>query len=191
MYWWWRADGGSGCLFGGSEGQQTVRFSGQLGAPSGFPSIQASQKDVLSYFCAVHKNYWVYIMALEVPYAMWSEVSRRRMDNMDINWMPKQLCGAMRLVVMKSTIKHPITGMGCFARMKLGKRTVFWYWGILMGFSSIRNCMGDNRMTETFGEGALSVSAKDFHTYSVDISEVVNDFNGPGLFLQLWTCCGT
>lgn len=64
---------------------------------------------------------------------------------------------------MKSTIKHEMEGMRCFGREQFRELVVIgWYSGILM-YSDL---YGDKDVERRYGEGMMSPSVKEFHTYA-------------------------
>lgn len=78
----------------------------------------------MSYCCALHKEYSVYIMASPMPYPMWFEV-RKKVERVNIYGMLAQSYGAMRVGVMKSTINHPMARIG-FCQFEAWEEKCCW-----------------------------------------------------------------
>lgn len=74
---------------------------------------------------------------------------------------------------MKGTIKHLMAGMGCFAWVKLRKRTVVMYNTPTL---FCQNFYGMQYIDRIFGEEELKVIGTDIQPYFVHISEGVHDF---------------
>lgn len=92
-------------LLKGREGQEAETCLGQLQAPPGFSGDHIFQKHVVSYLCAVHRDYSMYNKARHMPNTMQSEVRRRRVDDVDFNRMLAQAFDTMVVGVMKSKFK--------------------------------------------------------------------------------------
>lgn len=107
------------------------------------------QEHGVSYLCALQKDYSMCNMARYMPYTMCSEIRRERLENMYINELLVLLCRAMELGVMQSEMRHPGAWIGCFARVKLGKRTLVGYYSATL---STRTCMGGKRNIEYLGK---------------------------------------
>lgn len=65
--------------------------------------------------------------------------------------------------------------MGCFAKVKVGKRYVVEYYSGTLFWPNLFGREQDDRI---FSEGALSVSVNDFQTYSMHIPEGVKEYEG-------------
>lgn len=86
--------------------------------------------------------------------------------NRDVNAMLSQSCGTKGVGMMKSTMKHPIAGLRCLARIKLEKRS-------LDGDCS--RLLHGRQHNEILAERALSETVNDYQTYFAHISEIAKE----------------
>lgn len=90
------------------------------------------------------------------------------MEKLDFNGMIAQSCRVMEVNVMKYTIRHTILRMGFWARVKPGKKNVVRSYNETLLYQKLYERQYDETI---FGDAALWVSVKHFHTYFVYISE--------------------
>lgn len=86
---------------------------------------------------------------------------------MDLNGILAHSCSLMGFWVMKATIKHKCTRMGYLCRVQFGKRMVT---GCYSGTLRYNNLYGYKDLDRRYGEGLMSMSAREIQTYAVHIS---------------------
>lgn len=65
---------------------------------------------------------------------------------MDMNGMPAKSCRAMEVEVIKSTMKHLMAAMGCFERVKHGKRNIIGHCSGALLYQNLHGRQHDDRM---------------------------------------------
>lgn len=68
----------------------------------------------MALLCSLFKYYSVKNKARHMLYTMWSEVWRKKLENMNLGRIIAQLRCALAVAVKNGTIKHVMEGRGCF-----------------------------------------------------------------------------
>lgn len=118
--------------------------SGEQGAPPGLLFFQPLQEHVVSNHCPLYNEYAVYNMARNMSCTMWSEVCKKKVEDIDINGMPGWSCGAMGAGAVKSTFKHPLASMGFPAFLRFGTQNVVDYYKGILFYQSLYWKQHDN-----------------------------------------------
>lgn len=79
--------------------------------------------------------------------------------------MLAQSCDDMAASVMNSTNEHE-AGMRCFSMVQFGKNMLIRYYSGTLLYANLYDAKDFNRR---YGEGLISVSLKEFHTYAIHV----------------------
>lgn len=86
--------------------------------------------------------------------------------NVSINMLLVHSRGTLEVRVLKSTVKHPVLSMSCYAKVKLGKKSLVWYYSGTLSYQKFYGRQHDDRIFEVW---ALLMTVRPFQIYSVNI----------------------
>ena len=142
--------------------------------PSGLVPIQNFPPHIVQYLCAYHNDFSLYQYR---NFAMnrWSLTWIQRMNNVDVQSVRVYEAAMLGLMVKRSTIRHPSSGLGLFTSKAIAKGdNVGYYYGTI-----VYGDIGSNRrLYKRYGEGILSVSSEEFDKWANEIGFEFIDRSG-------------
>ena len=139
--------------------------------PDGLVGIQTFPEHVVEYLCQVSEDFSL-ISRRDTPLTSWPDKWVQRLNAVNVPALRAYECMNWNIRIKKSTIKHPHSGLGVFA--KKGFKTgdiIGYYYGTLV-YGDLDKA---HRVRKRYGEGLMSVSSDEYRKWALQLKYPFTD----------------